>query len=85
MLPAVKDVSPLEDHELLVIFESGESGVLDMKPYLEFGVFHRIKDITAFKQVHVSFDTIEWQSGVDLDPEFVYKKCRRDIASLPTV
>ncbi len=25
----------------------------------------------------LAFDTIEWDSGIDLDPEFVYEKCER--------
>ncbi|MFH1741273.1 MAG: DUF2442 domain-containing protein, partial [bacterium] len=29
-----------------------------------------------FKRVRVSFDTIEWDCDVDLDPEFVYAKCK---------
>ena len=45
-----------------------------MQPYLDFGVFKRLKDIQAFQQVRVSFNTLEWQSGVDLDPEFIYQK-----------
>ena len=44
----------------------GESGALDMKPYLDFGVFNRIKDYNSFKQVRVAFDTIEWKSGIYL-------------------
>ena len=27
-------------------------------------------------RVRVAFDTIEWDAGVDLDPEFVYTKCQ---------
>ena len=46
-----------------------------MKPYLDFGVFRKIKDPEIFETVHVSFDTIAWKSGADLDPEFVYDKC----------
>lgn len=49
-----------------------------MKPYLDFGVFRRLKDRNAFERVQVPFDTIEWDSGIDLDPEFVYDKCRRN-------
>ncbi len=60
---------------LSIVFDNNETGILDMKPYLEFGVFRKLKNIDAFKQVRVSFDTIEWASGVDLDPEFVYEKC----------
>ena len=47
-----------------------------MKPILDFGVFQQIKDYDAFKRVRVSFDTIEWECGVDLDPEYVYEKCK---------
>lgn len=75
MHPSVKDVIPGSDYVLTVVFDNGERGDLDMKPFLDFGIFQRIKNKDAFKQVKVSFDTIEWECGVDLDPEFVYEKC----------
>jgi hypothetical protein len=75
MYPSVTSVIPREDYLLDITFNNGEKGILDMKPYLDFGVFNRIKDYSSFKKVSVAFDTIEWESGVDLDPEFVYDKC----------
>ena len=57
-------------------FETGEKGLLDMKPYLDFGVFGKIRNAEIFETAYVSFDTIAWESGADLDPEFVYEKCR---------
>lgn len=77
MYPAVKTVSPAENYLLLIHFDNGESGYLDVKPFLDFGVFQKLKDVEQFKQVRVSFDTIEWASGADLDPEFVYTKCQK--------
>jgi len=75
MYPAVKEVIPRDDYTLSVVFENGEEGMLDMKPMLDFGVFQMLKDYDMFKRVPVAFDTIEWECGVDLDPEFVYAKC----------
>ena len=77
MYPSVKTVVPQDDYTLDITFNNGESGKLDMKPYLDFGIFNRIKDYKSFKKVRVAFDTIEWESGADLDPEFVYVKCNR--------
>jgi hypothetical protein len=74
MHPAVTKVKVIEDHKLLVSFENGEQGELDMTPYLDFGVFSRLKNPQIFNQVTISFKTIEWPCGVDLDPEFVYEK-----------
>jgi hypothetical protein len=74
---AVKEVTPRDDYTLFLVFENGENGVLDMKPLLDFGVFRRIKDLDRFMRVHIAFDTIEWDCGVDLDPEYVYAKCMR--------
>ncbi|WP_181015478.1 DUF2442 domain-containing protein [Alkalispirochaeta sphaeroplastigenens] len=77
MYPSVKKVEPKSDYVLFVSFCNGEQGTLDMKPFLDFGVFKQLRDETAFKQVKVSFDTIEWNAGVDLDPEFVYDTVTR--------
>ena len=75
MYPSVKNVSVKNNYTLAIKFNDGKEGVLDMKPFLEFGVFKKLKEPSEFKKVRVSFDTIEWDSGVDLDPEFVYSKC----------
>jgi hypothetical protein len=75
MYPSVKSVVAGEDYLLFVVFDNGENGTLDMKGFLDFGVFQRLKDYAAFRRVRVAFDTIEWASGIDLDPEFVYAKC----------
>jgi hypothetical protein len=76
MYKALVSVCPHEDFSLAIVFEDGVEGVLDMTPYLDFGVFKKIKDFEQFKRVRIAFDTVEWECGVDLDPEFVRAKCR---------
>lgn len=76
MYQAVVSVRPNEDFSLSVVFEDGIEGVLDIAPYLDFGVFKKIRDFEQFKRVRIAFDTVEWECGVDLDPEFVRAKCR---------
>ena len=74
MHPAVTQVKVTDGYVLQLCFDNGEKGELDMSPYLDFGVFSRLKNKTDFEKAKVSFDTIEWPCGVDLDPEFVYQK-----------
>ncbi len=76
MYPAIKKVIPKENYMLSVTFDNGEHGILDMKPFLDFGIFQSLKDQSEFNRVRVAFDTIEWESGADLDPAFVYQKCK---------
>lgn len=80
MYPSVKNVTPIEGYRLSIDFDNGEQGILDMEPYLDFGIFQRLRERNAFIRVRVSFDTIEWDSGIDLDPEFVYNKSKRSAA-----
>jgi hypothetical protein len=69
---AICEVTANRDFSLNIVLETGERRLLDMKPYLDFGVFNKIRDFERFKRVKVAFDTIEWDDGVDLDPEFIY-------------
>lgn len=66
MYPSVKNVTPTRDYLLSIDFDNGERGVLDMKPYPDFGIFQRLKECKAFNRVRVSFDTIEWDAGVEI-------------------
>lgn len=75
MYPSVKKVSVEHEYTLLIDFDNGEKGRLDMEPFLNFGIFTKLQDRNAFNRVRVAFDTIEWDFGIDLDPEFIYEKC----------
>jgi hypothetical protein len=74
--PAVVKVVASQDFTLAITFDNGEEAVLDMKPHLDFGVFREIADDENFRKVRVSYDTVEWDCGIDLDPEFVYRQCK---------
>ncbi len=43
-----------------------------MRPNLKKGVFKELTDEDKFNRVRVSFDTIEWENGADIDPEALY-------------
>ncbi len=77
VIPTIKEVYPQQEYCLEVHFSNGEKGVLDMQPYLNFGVFKRLQDEQAFHQIKVVFDTLEWKTGVDLSSEFVYQKTKK--------
>ena len=78
MHPAVVNVVPRDNYQIYIEFDNDECGILNMEPYLDFGIFSKIKDQSLFAKVRVSFDTIEWGNGIDLDPQFVYDKCIKE-------
>jgi hypothetical protein len=76
MYLSVNKVRPLEDYKLELTFENKEIRIFDVKPYLDTGIFCTLKDKNLFKMVKVSYDTIEWSNGADLDPEVLYEKSK---------
>ena len=72
MYPAVKQVEILDDYRLLLTFDNGERRVFDVQPLLSFGKFRELASPSLFRTVRVSFDTIAWSNGLDLDPEHLY-------------
>jgi len=76
MYLSVKKVKPLSDYKLELTFENKEIRIFDVKPYLDTGLFRKLKDEKFFKLVKVSYDTIEWPNGIDLDPEVLYEKSK---------
>ena len=70
---SVTKAKPLDDYQLELTFEAHEVKIFDMKPYLELGVFKALKDKSFFQKVRVSFGSIAWPGGIDLDPEVLYE------------
>lgn len=73
MYVGIISVKAMQDFKLLITFDNGEIKLPDMKPYLDTGIYKELKNIEIFNSVRVSFDTIEWSNGADLDPEEIYK------------
>ena len=74
MYLAVKNVKAIENYLLLLKFENNEEKIFDLKPYLNTGKFKELKDEKLFKSVKISFDSIEWDNCLDLDPELLYQE-----------
>jgi len=72
--PKSTSVECRPDYTLLVEFDNGERGVLDMKPYLDQGVFRELLDLSMFRTAHIAFDTVAWDNDIDLHPAWVYHK-----------
>lgn len=73
MYHSVTKVKALPNFKLLLEFENGEERIFDTQEYLDKGIFAELKDEMRFKSVKVSFDSIEWENGADLDPEILYQ------------
>jgi len=72
MNPRVKNVTPEKDYTLHLWFNNGEEGTLDMKPYLDRGIFRALKDEKMFQTVRPFVGTIQWANDADLCPDTVY-------------
>jgi hypothetical protein len=72
MNPHVRSVRALEDYELELSFENGESRRFDVKPYLDRGIFTRLRDHAAFRTARVVAGSVEWANGLDLSYDTLY-------------
>ena len=73
MNPRVKNVKPTNNYELILEFENGEIKKFDIKPYLNKGIFKRLKNKEEFKKVRPFLGSICWEGGQDLCPDTLYE------------
>ncbi len=70
---SVKKVEPQTDYSLILTFENGERKRFDMKPYLDTGIFRKLRNAEIFGSARVSFNTVTWGEDIDFDPEVFYE------------
>lgn len=61
-----------EDYQLLLKFNNGEEKILDMKPYIEKGVFQELKNVSYFSQVKAHPSFVCWPHDQDLSLDTLY-------------
>ena len=72
MNPRVKFVQPNKDFTLNLTFDNNERKTFDVKPYLEYGVFKELKDLSLFYSVKPFLGTVQWQNEQDFCPDTLY-------------
>jgi hypothetical protein len=72
MNPRVSQVSPNQDYTIELKFDNGERKVFDVKPYLDKGVFQKLKDFKEFNSVKAFLGSVQWQGGQNFCPDTLY-------------
>ena len=69
------EVKPPNAYRLKLFYETGETKIFDVRPYLSGAWFGELRDAEYFKTVHVTpgGDGIEWGHGQDLAPHELYE------------
>ncbi|MFA6203804.1 MAG: DUF2442 domain-containing protein [Gallionella sp.] len=69
----VIQVRALSDFHLELLFSTGEARIFDARPYLDTGVFRRLRDSELFQQAYVALNTVCWPGNLDIAPETLYR------------
>ena len=63
------------DFKLLLIFNNGVQGIVNLENHLDGEVFEPLKNIEVFMNFSLDGWTVTWNNELDLAPEFLYKLC----------
>lgn len=73
MILHTTEVKPLPGYRLLLRFNDGEAGEVDLSAELEGEMFEALRDPAMFDTAcqHSVMRTVAWANGADLAPEFL--------------
>lgn len=72
--PKLVLVKPIESDQLLLVYETGESKIFDVKPYISGSWYGELRNKEYFATVHIieGGNGIEWENGQDISPHELY-------------
>lgn len=81
--PDLVQATWLGGHRIRLEFEDGCAGILDMGNRRWRGVFEPLQDVALFRQFRLEreWNTIVWQTGADLAPEYLYEQASNNPAT----
>jgi hypothetical protein len=63
-----KEVKPLPNYELSIVFDNGETRLFDVKPYLSERPWAPLKNVELFNSVYID-GSVCWAEDLDIAPE----------------
>ena len=74
-MPQIINVIPMSDHMLQLKYDTNETKIFDVSPYIRGSWFGLLSDEEYFKTVHIinGGRGIEWEDGQDIAPHELYE------------
>lgn len=72
MTPRILNINILDNYQIEITYQNGEIKIFDFTKYINYSKLTELKDKNIFKEAKVSYDTIEWPNGIDIDPDTLY-------------
>lgn len=73
-METVIKVAARENFQLELWFDDGAHKLFDARPYLDKGIFRRLKEGGLFRAAYASGGTVCWPGGLDIAPETLYDR-----------
>jgi len=70
----------VDHYKIYVVFNDNKEGVIDLEDVIvqdSRAIFKELVDVEKFKRFIVKADTVVWENGLDLAPEFLYEKLKK--------
>lgn len=67
----IAEIVPRKDYMLYIKSDEGQTGLFDVKPYLESEAFAPLKDTGEFERIHNGRYFVEWDCGADLSADTI--------------
>jgi hypothetical protein len=80
----VIDAKPLSDFRLWVKFSDATQGEIDLRDFIandQRPVVAALKNPAVFAALKADMDTVVWDNGFDLAPEFLYERVKARAAA----
>jgi hypothetical protein len=74
MILHIKEAKYRDEYKIWIRFNDGIEGEVDLANELEGEIFGPLRDISKFRAFKIDpvLETIVWENGADLAPEFLY-------------
>lgn len=76
MNPKVKQVTPVKNNQLRLVFENGEERLFNVRPYM-IHFFSELEDEAYFRRVRLNRGSVEWPHGQSLSYDTLYLDSRK--------
>ena len=77
----IEQAKALDDHRVAVVFEGGERGIFDCRPYFDMAYYKPLANPVRFRCVRVVCGWLNWPGDIDIGADDVWAEAKRSAAN----